>query len=185
MRCLSGLVALCPLAWSGVAGAAAFELLPGEATPTLASEVEDPSVRILTGATVPLDFRLSAPGAAGLAEPAAPNLAVRAALGWSTPVEDLPPTSVMRLWLNLPAGNGPTRSTQAFVSLGTGTPGAALSRQWRPSAGVVMNLRSAGGWTQQMSLGSMLRFDMTDASQVALRFKGGRLGVQYRLQFDL
>lgn len=178
MRC-HPLLVVCSLTWACAACAATFELSSGASIVSADLVEDDPSVRILTGRPLPLDFELASSPTALESQNAA-----RAALGWTYRAEDAQPVSVLRWSLALP-GAGPWRSARAYVGLASGGQTATALRQWRPAAGVVMDLRGTTGWPQQMSLGSALRFDMADGAQVALRFKGGRLGVQYRLQFSL
>lgn len=158
-----------------------FELLTGAVGEEPARE--DPSVRILAGhLPMALDFAL---GAAVRGEPGAPDetaMAVQRSWRQGASWEDRP--VAVRLWLQW-LDAGPLRSTRAYVTLAT-TPSTTFSqREWHPGAGVVMNFGGSKGLLQQMSLGSMLRFDVAPGSQVALRFKGGRMGVQYRMQFTL
>jgi hypothetical protein len=165
--------------WAAGIGVQAY----GPAVAAPVEPVEDPSVRILTGhAPLPLQFTLLSRDG----EPTAWQAprALRPAPWLDTP-ETAAPTPALRLWMPLSVAARSVHFTQAYLHLSGSAgqhPGDAL--QWRPGAGVVMHFGEAPGMLQQMSLGSVLRLDMGQGSQVSLRLKGGRLGVQYRLQFS-
>lgn len=157
-----------------MACAGTFELLPSGATPLPTDD--DPSTRLLAGPTrLAYDYRLAAP-----------------ALGVGPETVSAGSTShsaeVPLLRLQAPGlREGPLRFQRADVSLSVATGPAAIGpRQARAGAGPVgMDLREAKGPVSPMSFGSVLRFDMAQGAQVALRFKGGRLGLQYRVPFSL
>jgi len=90
----------------------------------------------------------------------------------------------MRLWLPVQdLGNPRLRFTHAYVNLSRPTFHNG-DLQVRPGAGVVMQLGSGTNYLQQLSLGSVFKLNMGDGS-LALRLRGGRMGVQYRMQFSL
>lgn len=147
---------------------------------------DDPSLRIMVGTrSLPLSFSLIQPqgewGAwadASLGPVLPPNALARGL----PPLANAEPT--MRLWIPVQDNGQRMRFTHAYVNL-TRPTFQDGDLQVRPGAGVVMQLGSGNGYLQQLSLGSVFRLNMGEGSQVALRLKGGRLGVQYRLQFNL
>jgi hypothetical protein len=147
---------------------------------------EDPSLRILARThALPLNFALVAASDAWAAwspEPrGAAATSVALAAGLPLQASDEP---FMRLWIPLSTSGQRLRLTHAFVNLIR--PGYADGdMQWRPSAGVVMRLGSGPAYLQQLSLGSVFRLNVGEGAQLALRLRGGRLGLQYRLQFTL
>lgn len=147
---------------------------------------DDPSLRIMVGTrSLPLSFALIQPqgewGAWADASlgPVLPPTALARGL---PPLAAAEPT--MRLWIPVQDNGQRLRLTHAYVNL-TRPSFQDGDLQVRPGAGVVMQLGSGNGYLQQLSLGSVFRLNMGEGSQVALRLKGGRLGVQYRLQFNL
>lgn len=147
---------------------------------------DDPSLRIMVGTrSVPLSFSLIKPESDWGAW-------ADASLGPVLPpgglAPGLPPRATteptMRLWIPMQDSGQRLRFTHAYVNL-TRPSFADGDLQVRPGAGVVMQLSSRKGYLQELSLGSVFRLNMSEGSQVALRMKGGRLGVQYRLQFNL
>lgn len=147
---------------------------------------EDPSLRILARTqALPLNFALVQPSQAWAAwspETLGPVTAPGAlAAGLPAPTSEEP---FMRLWIPLNDNGQRLRLTHAFVNL-TRPVYADGDRQLRPSAGVVMRLGSGPAYLQQLSLGSVFRLNVGEGAQLALRLRGGRLGLQYRLQFNL
>lgn len=147
---------------------------------------DDPSLRIMVGTqSLPLSFSLiqreSEWGAWADASlgPVMPRGALAPGLPAPAAVE---PT--VRLWIPMQDSGQRMRFTHAYVNLSRPTLNDG-DLQVRPGAGVVMQLGGSTGYLQQLSLGSVFRLNMGEGSQVALRLKGGRLGVQYRLQFNL
>lgn len=147
---------------------------------------DDPSLRIMVGTqSLPLSFSLiqreSEWGAWADASfgPVMPRGALARGL---PPVEAVEPA--VRLWIPMHGSGQRMRFTHAYVNLSRPTLSDG-DLQVRPGAGVVMQLGGSTGYLQQLSLGSVFRLNMGEGSQVALRLKGGRLGVQYRLQFNL
>jgi hypothetical protein len=66
----------------------------------------------------------------------------------------------------------------------------ALPARWhqavgRPDGGVTIELRPASSPLSGLSMGSMLRWQMRDGGQMALRLRGKRLSLQYGLSFSL
>lgn len=169
---------------SGLGTAAQAYELTGPGDTETAEALDDPSVRILAGhAPLPLQFALVSRDDGASAWPA---LSTAHPLPWLVTPDTPAPTPALRLWMPLSVAARSVRFTQAYFHLGGGAgPNPGDAGQWRPGAGVVMRLGAAPGMLQQMSLGSVFRLDMGTGSQVALRLKGGRLGVQYRLQFSL
>lgn len=146
-----------------------------------ASSFDDPAVRILVGQPLPLSFALAsqdndwAPWPSALPRPA--PLPGR--------FSETPSEPSVRLWLPVTTGErSRLRFTHAYVHLGQPAWNDADHRV-RPGAGFVMQLGRSPGHLQQLALGSVFRLDMGAGSQVSLRLRGGRLGVQYRLQFNL
>lgn len=143
---------------------------------------DDPAVRILVGQPLPLSFALAsqdndwAPWPSALPRP----------LPLPGRFSETPSEPGVRLWLPVTAGErSRVRLTHAYVHLGQPAWNDADHRVVRPGAGFVMQLGRAPGHLQQVALGSVFRLDMGAGSQVSLRLRGGRLGVQYRLQFSL
>lgn len=148
---------------------------------------EDPSVRILARTqSLALNFSLVSQDEVWAAWSADTAAASAAGLGARLPTQSMPLGSepVMRLWIPLADHGQRLRLTHAFVNLTRpGYVGGDL--QVRPSAGVVMHLGGGPTYLQQLSLGSVFRLNTGQGSQLALRLRGGRLGLQYRLQFNL
>lgn len=76
----------------------------------------------------------------------------------------------------------------AHVDLAAALPG--LPARWhraigRPDGGVTVELRPASSPLAGLGLGSMLRWQLRDGAQMALRLRGGRLSLQYGLSFSL
>lgn len=143
---------------------------------------DDPAVRILVGQQpLPLTFVLVSQDNDWAPWPSAlPRLAPPAGRFSPAPAEH-----GVRLWLPVTdADRSPFRLTQAYVHLGQPAWNDADHRV-RPGAGFVMQLGRAPGHLQQLALGSVFRLDMGAGSQVTLRLRGGRLGVQYRVHFSL
>lgn len=147
---------------------------------------DDPSLRIMVGTrSLPLSFSLIQPQAewgAWADASQGPVMPVNALARGLPPPAFAEPT--MRLWIPVEDNGQRMRFTHAYVNL-TRPTFQDGDLQVRPGAGVVMQLGSGSGYQQQLSLGSVFRLNMGEGSQVSLRLKGGRLGVQYRLQFNL
>lgn len=82
------------------------------------------------------------------------------------------------------APRGPNgTSLYAFVDLGSALPARLRELIGRPDGGVTMDLRGGASAFSGPSMGSMMRWNNRDGSQLALRLRRGKLSLQYGLRF--
>lgn len=171
---------------AGFTGASVYALQPVPAGAIPAALPFDAALRIMVGTrSLPLTFSLiqrESEWGAWADAPVGPVVPPGAlARGLPAPAMAEP---TMRLWLPMQdLGNPRLRFTHAYVNLSRPTFQDG-DLQVRPGAGVVMQLGSGTNYLQQLSLGSVFKLNMGDGS-LALRLRGGRMGVQYRMQFNL
>jgi hypothetical protein len=82
------------------------------------------------------------------------------------------------------APRGPNgASLYAYVDLGSALPARLRELIGQPDGGVTLDLRGGANAFSGPSMGSMMRWNNRDGSQLALRLRRGKLSLQYGLHF--
>ena len=74
-------------------------------------------------------------------------------------------------------------SLYAYVDLGSALPARLRELIGQPDGGVTMDLRGSSSAFSGPSMGSMMRWNNRDGSQLSLRLRRGKLSLQYGLRF--
>jgi hypothetical protein len=113
--------------------------------------------------------------------PALTHASLRWSVGLDAWANELPTPMLLGAAPRRVGGNG----LYAYVTLPSTLPLPLHKLLGKPEGGVTLELRSGPSFVGQLGLGSVVRWNLSDSGQMALRLRGGKLGLQYGLKFNL